>query len=70
MCVWVVLVQVRRIAKHRHLPKVIKKQQQQAQVMAESQRRKAENRRKHSRPDSEEHEFVPERKKRVLAEMS
>lgn len=58
--------EVRRIAKHRHVPKAIKKAGEIEHIQKESERRKAENRRKHSRPDSEDHHFLPERKKRVL----
>ena len=62
------LPEVKRIAKHRHVPKAIKKAAELKRVMKDSERRKAANRRKTARPDSEENRFVPERKQRVWAE--
>ena len=62
--------EIKKIARHRHVPKAIKKAQELVRIQNDSERRKAENRRKHSRPDSEEFNFVPERKKRVLTEMA
>jgi len=62
--------EVRRIAKHRHVPKAIKKAQELVRVQQDSQRRKSQNRRKHAKPDSDEFKFVPERKQRVVAEMA
>jgi DDB1- and CUL4-associated factor 13 len=62
--------EIRRIAKHRHVPKAIKKAAELERIQKDSERRKAENRRKHARPDSDEFNFVPERKKRVLSEMA
>lgn len=63
--------EVRRIAKHRHVPRAIKKAQDLIRIQNDSQRRKAQNRRKHAaKPDSEEFQFQPERQKKVLAEMA
>lgn len=60
--------EVKRIVKHRHLPKVIKKQQQIRHIQAESQRRKYENRKRHSKPGAVEEE--PERKRAVIRELA
>lgn len=62
--------EVRRIAKHRHVPKAIMKARETLHMQQESQRRKAQNRRKHARKDSEDSKFVPERKQKVVAEIS
>lgn len=60
--------EIKRIARHRHLPKSIKKAKEIEQIQADSQRRKADNKRKHTK--EEDITFVPERKKKVLAELS
>nr|XP_048313420.1 DDB1- and CUL4-associated factor 13 [Myodes glareolus] len=56
---------VKRIARHRHLPKSIYSQIQEQRIMKESRRRKEMNRRKHSKPGSVP--VVSERKKHVVA---
>lgn len=56
---------VKRIARHRHLPKSIYSQIQEQRVMKEARRRKEMNRRKHSKPGSVP--VVSERKKHVVA---
>lgn len=56
---------VKRIARHRHLPKSIYSQIQEQRVMKEARRRKEMNRRKHSKPGSVP--IVSERKKHVVA---
>ena len=45
--------EVRRIAKHKHLPKNIKKTGEKMQIQRDSERRKEDNRRKHSKPGAE-----------------
>lgn len=62
------LPEIRRIAKHRHVPKQIKKAAELKRVMKDSERRKASNRRKTAKRGSEDLAFVPERKQRVWAE--
>ena len=44
--------QIRRIARHRHVPKLIYKLTQERKIMLASRRRKAENRARHSKPGS------------------
>ncbi|KAL6039710.1 hypothetical protein STEG23_000322 [Scotinomys teguina] len=56
---------VKRIARHRHLPKSIYSQIQEQRVMKEARRRKEMNRRKHSKPGSVP--VVSERKRHVVA---
>ncbi|WAR16129.1 DCA13-like protein [Mya arenaria] len=58
--------QVRRIARHRHVPKMIYNGQKELRQIKSSQKRKLANRRAHSKPGSVP--FVPEGKTRVLAE--
>lgn len=53
--------EVRRIARHRHLPSVVKKAQQIKTVELQSLKRREENARKHSKPAPR----VPERQKHV-----
>lgn len=57
--------QIKRIARHRHLPKLIYSQSKELRIMREAQRRKELNRRKHSKPGSVP--FVTERKKHIVA---
>lgn len=56
---------IKRIARHRHLPKSIYSQIQEQRIMKEARRRKEVNRRKHSKPGSVP--VVSERKKHVVA---
>ncbi|KAJ8353778.1 hypothetical protein SKAU_G00213450 [Synaphobranchus kaupii] len=56
--------QVRRIARHRHLPKTIFSQSKELRVMKEARRRKERNVRKHSKPGSVP--VVTEKQKHVL----
>ncbi|KAL4616996.1 DDB1- and CUL4-associated factor 13 [Arapaima gigas] len=56
--------QIRRIARHRHLPKNIYNLRKEMHIMKEARRRKELNVRKHSKPGSVP--FVPERKKHVV----
>ncbi|KAJ8291071.1 hypothetical protein GJAV_G00021050 [Gymnothorax javanicus] len=56
--------QVRRIAKHRHLPKTIYSQSKELRVMKEARRRKERNVRKHSKPGSVP--LVSEKEKHVV----
>ena len=44
--------EIRRIAQHKHVPKVIHKAQEERRVMDDSRRRKTENRRTHSKTGS------------------
>jgi len=57
--------QIRRIARHRHVPKMIYKASQEKRIMLNSKRRKLENVIRHSKPGSVKH--VPERKKHVVS---
>lgn len=42
--------EIRKIAKHRHMPKVLHKMKAEQQVIKESNKRKADNIRKHTKP--------------------
>ncbi|PVH16873.1 uncharacterized protein CXQ87_004430 [Candidozyma duobushaemuli] len=55
--------EVRRIARHRHLPKVVKKAQEIKRVEVESLKRREDNDRRHSKEGSKPR--VPERKKHI-----
>ncbi|XP_069776353.1 DDB1- and CUL4-associated factor 13 [Narcine bancroftii] len=57
--------QIKRIARHRHLPKMIFTQSKEQRIMREARRKKALNLRKHSKPGSVP--FVPEKKKHIVA---
>uniref|UniRef100_A0A8D0L6B5 DDB1- and CUL4-associated factor 13 n=1 Tax=Sphenodon punctatus TaxID=8508 RepID=A0A8D0L6B5_SPHPU len=57
--------QIRRIARHRHLPKAIYSQNKEQRIMKEARRRKELNRRKHSKPGSLPP--VAEKKKHIVA---
>ncbi|XP_053571241.1 DDB1- and CUL4-associated factor 13 [Bombina bombina] len=57
--------QIKRIARHRHLPKTIHSQIREQRIMREARRRKEMNRRKHSKKDSVP--IVTEKKKHVVA---
>ncbi|XP_041624934.1 DDB1- and CUL4-associated factor 13 isoform X2 [Vulpes lagopus] len=56
---------IKRIARHRHLPKSIYSQIQEQRIMKEARRRKEVNRLKHSKPGSVS--IVPEKKKHIVA---
>ncbi|KAM8784355.1 DDB1- and CUL4-associated factor 13 [Rhynchonycteris naso] len=56
---------IKRIARHRHLPKSIYSQIQEQRIMKEARRRKEVNRLKHSKPGSVQ--ILPEKKKHVVA---
>ena len=58
------LQEVRRVAKHRHVPKSIKKAGELRRTMEDSQRTRKANRVKHSAPGSVP--MVPARKERLL----
>ena len=57
--------QIRRIARHRHVPKLIYKLAKEKRTMLASRRRKRENLIRHSKPGSVK--IVPERKKNIVA---
>ncbi|XP_051879168.1 DDB1- and CUL4-associated factor 13 [Pristis pectinata] len=57
--------QIKRIARHRHLPKMIYNQAKELRIMKEARRRKELNLRKHSKPGSVP--FVAEKKKHIVA---
>lgn len=57
--------QVRRIARHRHLPGDILKQKRELREMREARRRKEQNVRKHSKPGSVP--LLTEKEKHVVA---
>eukprot|EP01134_Creolimax_fragrantissima_P004981 CFRG4981T1 len=56
--------EVKRIARHRHVPKALRSAAAKKRVMGDSERRKKENVRKHSKPGTVKD--VPERKKHVI----
>lgn len=58
--------QIRRIARHRQVPKHIYNAQKELRTIREKVTRKESNRRKHSKPGSVP--FVPERKKHIIKE--
>ena len=59
--------EVRRIAKYRQVPKIVKKMQSRVVSSKESERRKESNRRAHSKPGSQN--AKPERDQAVVAEL-
>ena len=56
---------IRRIARHRHVPKAIYRAAKEKRVMLNARRRKLENRINHSKPGSVE--VVPERQKHIVS---
>ncbi|EDV23507.1 uncharacterized protein TRIADDRAFT_50515 [Trichoplax adhaerens] len=58
--------QVKRILRHRHVPKPIHRAAAEKRVILDSQKRKEENRLRYTKPDKVER--VPERKKHVVGE--
>eukprot|EP00245_Coleochaete_scutata_P003620 TRINITY_DN15364_c3_g1_i2.p1 TRINITY_DN15364_c3_g1~~TRINITY_DN15364_c3_g1_i2.p1 ORF type:complete len:453 (-),score=80.22 TRINITY_DN15364_c3_g1_i2:521-1879(-) len=61
------LPDVKRIDRHRHLPKAVYKADKLRKIVTESERRKDTNRRAHSAPDSIAR--TPARKKKIVAEL-
>ncbi|OEH78641.1 wd g-beta repeat-containing protein [Cyclospora cayetanensis] len=61
------LQEIKRIARHHHVPKLIKKIQEKKRVMKESVKRREDNRIAHSKPGH--HKRVPERKKAIYREV-
>lgn len=59
--------EIRRIARHHHVPKLIKKTQEKKRIMKEAAKRREENRIAHSRPGK--YQRVPERKKAIYKEI-
>ncbi|XP_013418347.1 DDB1- and CUL4-associated factor 13 isoform X2 [Lingula anatina] len=59
--------QVRRISRHRHVPKMIYNASKEIREIKASRKRKEANRRAHSKPGTVP--FVPERKKHVVGEV-
>eukprot|EP00123_Amoebidium_parasiticum_P000808 comp11710_c0_seq1/m.6274 comp11710_c0_seq1/g.6274 ORF comp11710_c0_seq1/g.6274 comp11710_c0_seq1/m.6274 type:complete len:447 (-) comp11710_c0_seq1:479-1819(-) len=57
--------EIRRISRHRHVPKAIMKAAESKRTIIESEKRKVDNRRRHSKPGKVP--YVPERKKPVVA---
>ncbi|CAM9260786.1 unnamed protein product [Ectocarpus sp. 4 AP-2014] len=60
--------EVRRIAKHRHVPRIVKKAAEAERVQRDKERRKVDNRIKHSKAGTVE--TVPERKKKIVKELT
>uniref|UniRef100_A0A7S3XVY0 Sof1-like protein domain-containing protein n=1 Tax=Heterosigma akashiwo TaxID=2829 RepID=A0A7S3XVY0_HETAK len=60
------LPEIRRIANHRHLPKSVKKAKELKELQKNSERRKVENRKRHSKPGSIQER--PEKKQAVVTE--
>jgi len=58
--------EIKRIARHRHVPKHVFNAQRELRTIAHSQKRKEANRRAHSKPG--EVPFVPEKQKRIVGE--
>ena len=58
---------MRRIARHRVVPKQVRKQVTKERVMREAQRRKDDNVRKHSKPGALP--YKAERKKHIVAQV-
>jgi len=62
------LPELRRIANHRHLPKSIKKAKDLSELQKQSQRKKTENKKRHSKPGKFEQK--PEKTQAVIKEQS
>jgi WD repeat and SOF domain-containing protein 1 len=58
------LPEIKRISRHRYLPKAIDNARKKKHVMVQSAKRKEENRRKHSKPGAVPH--VSEKKKHIV----
>ena len=61
--------EIRRIAKHRHLPTLIKKLKRKEIIQKDSARRKLGNRNRHRRKGSAEEKPEPERKRNIMSEL-
>ncbi|XP_065844042.1 DDB1- and CUL4-associated factor 13-like [Oscarella lobularis] len=61
--------QIRRISKHRHVPKLIYKQTKERREMLKARRRKEENVRLHTKPENQP-ERTAERKKPIVSTLS
>ncbi|CDJ56329.1 WD domain, G-beta repeat-containing protein, putative [Eimeria maxima] len=61
------LPEIKRIERHHHVPKLIKKTQEKKRIMEEAVKRREDNRIAHSRPGK--HSRVPERKKSIYKEI-
>jgi WD repeat and SOF domain-containing protein 1 len=59
--------QVKRIARHRHVPKHILNSKNELKVMKDSKKRKEANRRKHSKPGAVP--YVGERETHIVKEV-
>lgn len=59
--------QIRRIARHRHVPRQIYSLSKEIRIMKESRKRKESNKRRHSKPGAVP--YVPERKKAIVKEV-
>ena len=57
--------EIKRIAKHRHLPSGIHSQMRKERIVKAAEQRKEGNRRRHSKPGAIPH--VPERTKHIVA---
>ncbi|KAG0220665.1 rRNA-processing protein sof1, partial [Mortierella sp. GBA43] len=60
------LPEIKRISRHRHVPKVIKNAQKKKTLMLNSRKAKEENVRKHTKPENRK-ERIPERTKAIVA---
>ncbi|KAL8272058.1 hypothetical protein Esti_003993 [Eimeria stiedai] len=61
------LHEIKRITRHRHVPKLIKKTQEKKRIMLEAAKRRENNRIAHSKPGK--HVRVPERKRAIYREI-
>jgi len=61
------LPEIKRIKRHKHVPKMVKSITDKRRVMREAAQRKVENRRKHSKPGSVPH--IPVKKRHVIKEL-
>lgn len=59
--------QIKRISRHRHVPKHIYNAQKELRVIKDRQKRKEDNRRKHSKKG--EVPYQPEREKHIIKEV-
>mmetsp|Transcript_56720 Transcript_56720/g.122095 ORF Transcript_56720/g.122095 Transcript_56720/m.122095 type:complete len:447 (+) Transcript_56720:72-1412(+) len=61
------LPEIKRIKRHKHVPKMIKSITDKRRIMREARARKDENRRKHSKPGA--HPHIPVKKRHVVKEV-
>lgn len=59
--------EISRIKRHRHVPRMVKSLQDKRRIMREARSRKEDNRRKHSKPGTNEH--VPMKKRPIVKEV-